>query len=120
MSDDICKHGWSRRFCEQCSQARIIASLKGPGDKGMLANPPDDLVERVGRELARTGYAFAGIDLTDPYTADADYWNSQARAAIAVCMEEAAKVAENSTEPNPFPTRQGAIAAAIRALVKHD
>jgi hypothetical protein len=83
MSDDICKHGWSRRFCEQCSQARIIASLKGPGDKGMLANPPDDLVERVGRELARTGYAFAGIDLTDPYTADADYWNSQARAAIA-------------------------------------
>jgi hypothetical protein len=53
----------------------------------------DDLVERVGRELARTGYAFAGIDLTDPYTADADYWNSQARAAIAVCMEEAAKVA---------------------------
>lgn len=52
----------------------------------------DDLVERVGRDLARTGYAFAGIDLTDPYTADADYWNSQARAAIAVCMEEAAKV----------------------------
>ena len=87
----------------------------------------DDLVERVGRELARTGYAFAGVDLTDPYTADADYWNDYARAAIAVCMEEAAKVAENYDGPGMIggydrhlgdgdETRRD-IAAAIRALV---
>ena len=84
----------------------------------------DDLVERVGRELARTGYAFAGIDLTDPYTADADYWNSQARAAIAVCMQEAAEVAENAsfhfTQTTPSTVEvvdvRHTIAAAIRAL----
>lgn len=76
----------------------------------------NDLVERVGRELARTGYAFAGIDLTDPYTADADYWNSQARAAIAVVLEEAADavcaVGDHADG--------GAYINAIRALVKHD
>lgn len=77
----------------------------------------DDLVERVGRELARTGYAFAGIDLTDPYTADADYWNSQARAAIAVVLEEAAQVAKGD-EASATEYYRGRVhaAAAIRAL----
>ena len=37
MSDILCKHGWSRRFCEPCSTAAFIASFKGPGDGGMLA-----------------------------------------------------------------------------------
>jgi hypothetical protein len=31
-------------------------------------------------------------------------------------VEECAKVAEDHDDPNPFPTRQRAIAAAIRAL----
>ena len=37
MSDILCKHGWSRRFCEPCSTAAFIASFKRPGDGGMLA-----------------------------------------------------------------------------------
>ena len=90
----------------------------------------DDLVERVGRELARTGYAFAGIDLTDPYTADADYWNSQARAAIAVlrpalraeALEEAAQIVE-AEGCRYAGLREGVmlerLSAAIRALVKN-
>ena len=82
----------------------------------------DDLVERVGRELARTGYAFAGIDLTDPYTADADYWNSQARAAIAVVLQEAAKTIDEMPLSHPGNAAETALecAAAIRALVKHE
>ena len=74
----------------------------------------DDLVERVAFAVcvdAGTNHVckIACIDC-----------RKEARAAIAVVLEQAAKVAENFTEPNPFPTRQGAIAAAIRALVKHD
>ena len=78
----------------------------------------DDLVERVGRELARTGYAFAGIDLTDPYTADADYWNSQARAAIAFALEEAAKVCDPKGDCSEQDAYGAAFAAAIRAMIK--
>ena len=91
----------------------------------------DDLVERVGRELARTGYAFAVRHLTDPYTDDADYWNSQARAAIAVVLEAAAKVCDGieSETWRLWKTHYdmldqgrsdgaGDCAAAIRALVK--
>ena len=114
MSDDICKHGWSRRFCEQCSQARIIASLKGPGDKGMLANPPDDLVERA-RTAAEKVYG-------------TQFFNVEIEAAIAVVLEEAAKVCISVStdvltkvgrehEPYMRATAEDC-AAAIRALRK--
>ena len=71
----------------------------------------DALVERVGRALAENAYAQTGITLTDPYTPDADHWNSQATAAIdlirADVLEEAAGVADVY---GPLS------AAAIRAL----
>jgi hypothetical protein len=73
------------------------------------------LVEKVGRALAENAYAQTGITLTDPYTPDADHWNSQATAAISLIradvLEEAARVAdEDNSLDGDF------IAAAIRAL----
>ena len=72
------------------------------------------LVEKVGRALAENAYAQTGITLTDPYTSDADYWNSQAAAAIdlirAEVLEEAAQVVEGLVGD------ELGIAAAIRAL----
>lgn len=47
MDDVVCKHGWSRRFCEPCSSAHIIAQLKGPRDMGMLAMKPENVPEPV-------------------------------------------------------------------------
>lgn len=47
MDDVVCKHGWSRRFCEPCSSAHIIAQLKGPRDMGMLATKPENVPEPV-------------------------------------------------------------------------
>jgi hypothetical protein len=97
----------------------------------------DELVEKVARALAKAGYAFAGISLTDPYSADADYWNNQARAALSVARpairEECAKVAikeareleiANATDRDTWAVqvRSGGIitakdiAAAIKAL----
>jgi hypothetical protein len=88
----------------------------------------DALVEKVGRALAENAYAQTGITLTDPYTPDADHWNSQATAAIALIrdetLEEAARVARghkaNLEECGEYDTgyddgRDDA-AAAIRAL----
>ena len=76
------------------------------------------LVEKVGRALAENAYAQTGITLTDPYTPDADHWNSQATAAIdlirAETLEEAARCCEDMAgyvidDGRPF-------AAAIRSL----
>ena len=47
MDDVVCKHGWSRRFCEPCSSAHIIAQLKGPRDMGMLAIKPENVPDAV-------------------------------------------------------------------------
>jgi hypothetical protein len=85
------------------------------------ASAHDELVEKVARALAKAGYAFAGIELTDPYSADADYWNNQTRAALAVARpairEECAKVAlgEDASATEYYRGRVHA-AAAIRAM----
>lgn len=47
MNDVVCKHGWSRRFCEPCSSAHIISQLKGPRDMGMLAIKPENVPDAV-------------------------------------------------------------------------
>ena len=47
MDEVVCKHGWSRRFCEPCSSANLIAQLKGPRDMGMLAIKPNHIPEPV-------------------------------------------------------------------------
>ena len=47
MDDVVCKHGWSRRFCEPCSSAHIISQLKGPRHMGMLAIKPDQIPDAV-------------------------------------------------------------------------
>jgi len=47
MDDVVCKHGQSRRFCEPCSSAHLIAQLKGPRDMGMLAIKPENVPEVV-------------------------------------------------------------------------
>lgn len=79
----------------------------------------DDLVERVAREL-RAFYSDEPVAVCDGVAFKA------ARAAIAVCMEEAAKVAENAsfhfTQTTPSTVEvvdvRHTIAAAIRALIK--
>ena len=123
MSDVVCKHGWSRRFCEQCSQAHIIASLKGPGDKGMLATPPDDLVEKVALEihdgLGGGGWGYSCYGGNEEYHM-IDELKSAARAAIALVLEEAAKVCDPKGDCSEMDTYGATYAAAIRAMVKHD
>lgn len=47
MDDVVCKHGWSRRFCEPCSSAHIISQLKGPRGMSMLAIKPEHIPEPV-------------------------------------------------------------------------
>ena len=47
---------------------------------------PPEALEAAARAMAKAGYGFAGIELTDPYTADADYWDHTARAAIAAAI----------------------------------
>jgi hypothetical protein len=76
-----------------------------------------DLVERVARVLVSPK--------ADP--SDWRFWTDEARAAIAVVLEEAAKVAENAsfhfTQTTPSTVEvvdvRHTIAAAIRALVKN-
>jgi sugar phosphate isomerase/epimerase len=43
---------------------------------------PPSVLEAAARAMAKAGYGFAGIELTDPYTADAEYWGHTARAAL--------------------------------------
>lgn len=64
MSDVLCKHGWSRRFCEPCSAAAFIASVKGPGDGGMLAIQQELTALRAENERLR-----AELDKRDPLDA---------------------------------------------------
>lgn len=47
MDEVVCKHGWSRRFCEPCSSANLIAQLKGPRDMGMLAIKTENVPDAV-------------------------------------------------------------------------
>ena len=77
------------------------------------------LVEKVARKLAENGYAQAGIKLADPYTADAEFWNAQATAALTVALEEAAQVAQSRYmgDNNREDMEARCIAAAIRALI---
>ena len=85
----------------------------------------DDLVERVARA------ACASVNSADTWGETGTdvhemVWFPIARAAIAVCMEEAAKVAENAsfhfTQTTPSTVEvvdvRHTIAAAIRALMK--
>ena len=81
----------------------------------------DDLVKRVAR-------GFCASDGADPCEVVCDMCLHRARPVVAVCMEEAAKVAENAsfqfTQTTPSTVEvvdvRHTIAAAIRALVKHD
>jgi hypothetical protein len=79
-----------------------------------------DLVERVARRIyaLRFGASAGPWDEAPDWIKAAN--RNESRAAIALALEEAARVAENHREPNPFPTRQRAIAAAIRAMVVTD
>jgi len=66
---------------------------------------PDDLVERVARAMALVRWS------------DADLWGllkDEARIAIAIAQEEAAKVVETT------PAKRWELAAAIRGLIKND
>lgn len=47
MSDFLCSHGWSIRYCFPCFTAHLIAQLKGPRDMGMLAIKPDQIPDAV-------------------------------------------------------------------------
>jgi hypothetical protein len=75
----------------------------------------DDLVERVARKIADEGCIYWWPEKMDHCN---NHTRHMAHTAIRLALEEAARVAENHREPNPFPTRQRAIAAAIRAMVK--
>ena len=48
---------------------------------------PPEALEAAARAMAKAGYGFAGIELTDPYTADAEYWDHTARAACLAMLE---------------------------------
>lgn len=48
---------------------------------------PPAALEAAARAMAKAGYGFAGIELTDPYTADADYWDHTARAACLAMVQ---------------------------------
>lgn len=83
----------------------------------------NELVEKVARSLAREAYSTGGMErITDPYTPDADYWNGQARAALRVALEEAAKVCEARYmgDNNREDMEARRCAAAIRALIPED
>ena len=91
----------------------------------------DDLVERVARAIYEAWCAFHGVTKTSmPWD---EVWGeerqaciAEARAAIAVVLEEAAKVAENAsfhfTQTTPSTVEvvdvRHTIAAAIRAMIK--
>lgn len=47
---------------------------------------PPEALEAAARAMAKAGYGFAGIELTDPYTADAEYWDHIAHAAIRAAL----------------------------------
>jgi hypothetical protein len=91
-------------------EAKFLEAIDREGDHEIGAGTLTSdrraaLVERVGRALAENAYAQTGITLTDPYTPDADHWNSQATAAIdlirAEVLEEAA-VVFSRYENDPF------------------
>ena len=48
---------------------------------------PRETLEAAARAMAKAGYGFAGIELTDPYTADAEYWDHTARAACLAMLK---------------------------------
>ena len=50
-------------------------------------NVPPEALEAAARAMAKAGYGFAGIELTDPYTADAEYWDHTARAACLAMLK---------------------------------
>ena len=88
----------------------------------------DDLVERVARKIAEA--YVADVSHGQLTLEDSEYhwsdWRLEARAAIAVVLEEAAKVADGwvgcsewSADTNSgYECASREIAAAIRALVK--
>ena len=47
---------------------------------------PPAALEAGARAMAKAGYDFAAIEIIDPYTADADYWNHTARAAFLAML----------------------------------
>ncbi len=52
----------------------------------MTITIPPEALEAAARAMAKAGYGFAGIELTDPYTADSDYWDHIAHAAIRAAL----------------------------------
>ena len=74
----------------------------------------DDLVERVARAIGESLR-------TARLTLESEGYHPEARAAIAVVLEEAAKEAEKWYDPyKDDPGDANLIAAAIRALIKED
>lgn len=53
----------------------------------MGINIPPEALEAAARAMAKAGYGFTGIELTDPYTADAEYWDTVARAACLAMLK---------------------------------
>ena len=89
---------------------------------GMLATPTDDLVERVARAICYNRAAPACDCRAKGSTCRALVENlmwksneisSQARAAIAILLEEAAKIVETT------PAKRWELAAAIRAMINN-
>ena len=50
-------------------------------------NIPAAALEAGAKAMAEAAYDFAAIEIIDPYTADADYWNHTARAAFLAIVE---------------------------------
>ena len=85
----------------------------------------DDLVRRVARAIA-LAYDYGGderwLEMAFHSNVSKKRYPAQARAAIAVVLEEAARVAERCDDgtAKEGPLTAHHIAAAIRAMVKED
>lgn len=81
---------------------------------------PDDLVERVALRMCELAYShIPNLDIAEQ--ADDPYWREQARAAIAITLEEAERVAE-IYEYDELEDDGGATikpSAAIRAMINN-
>lgn len=64
---------------------------------------PTEALEAAARAMAKAGYGFVGIELTDPYTADAEYWDHTARAA---CLAMLAHWPGKHVGPSPADARR--------------
>ena len=77
----------------------------------------NDLVERVARVICETEN---GPCKCMPDECGCTYWRAHARAAIAVVLEEAAKVCDPKKDCSEQDAYGAGFAAAIRAMIKED